>query len=209
MKQILLIAALLLNAATGQASIKLQESWKNPNYSPRPLKTILALGMSNHLERRADFEVALASKMARPGITAIAGTDILLRPTPGPLNRVYLKEQIEAYNIDAIVVCRLIKVKPRATEVPGEPYLLPYYTSFYAYYEAVAPIVYSPDYLVIEKTVQVESTVYAVTPTGSTLIWTGTSDTFDPSSAHQVIREVVELVVKELEKLEILAQPAK
>lgn len=125
MKQILLIAALLLNAATGQSSIKLKESWKNPNYSPRPLKTILALGMSNNLERRADFEVALASKMARPGITTIAGTDILLRPTPGPINRVYLKEQIAAYNIDAVVVCRLIKVKTRVRDVPGEPYLLP------------------------------------------------------------------------------------
>jgi hypothetical protein len=209
LKQKLLIAALLLNPATGQASIKLQESWKNPNYSPRPLKTILALGMSNNLERRADFEVALADKMARPGITAVAGTDILLRPTAGPINMVYLKEQIAAYNIDAVVVCRLIKVKPKVTEVPGEPYLLPYYTDFYGYYEAVYPIVYSPDYLVIEKMVQVESTVYAVTPTGSTLVWTGTSDTFDPSSAHKVIREVVDLVVNELEKLEILSKPAK
>jgi hypothetical protein len=198
LKQILLIAALLLNAATGQSSIKLKESWKNPNYSPRPLKTILALGMSNNLERRADFEVALASKMARPGITTIAGTDILLRPTPGPINRVYLKEQIAAYNIDAVVVCRLIKVKTRVRDVPGEPYLLPYYT-----------VVYTPDYLVVEKTVQVESNVYAVTPTDSTLIWTGTSDTFDPSSAHQVINGLVELVVKELEKLEILPKPAK
>ena len=209
MRQILLIAVLLLNAATGQASIKLQESWKNPNYSPRPLKTILALGMSNNLERRANFEVALASKIARPGITAIAGTDILLRPTSAPINTVYLKEQIAAYNIDAVVVCRLIKVKTKVTEVPGEPYLLPYYTDFYGYYEAIYPVVYTPDYLVVEKTVQVESNVYAVTPTGSTLIWTGTSDTFDPSSAHKVISAVVELVVNELEKLDIIAKPAR
>jgi hypothetical protein len=122
---------------------------------------------------------------------------------------VYLKEQIAANNIDAVVVCRLIKVKIRVKDVPGEPYLLPYYTDFYGYYEAVAPVVYSPDYLVIERTVQVESNVYAVTATGSTLIRTGTSDTFDPSSAHQVIKGVVELVVNELEKLEILPKAAK
>jgi len=208
LKQILLIAALLFNAATGHSAIKLKESWKNPTYSPRPLKTILALGMSNNLERRADFEVALADKMARPGITAIAGTDILLRPTAGPIDMVYLKEQIAAYNIDAVVVCRLIKEKTRVREVPGEPYLLPYYTDFYGYYEAVYPVVYSPDYLVVEKMVQVESNVYAVTPTGSILIWTGTSDSFDPSSAHKVISAVVDLVVNELEKLEIIAKPS-
>ena len=185
-------------------------SWKNPNYSPRPLKTILALGMSNNLENRADFEVALAGKMARPGITTIAGTDILLRPTAGPINMTYLKEQIAAYKIDAVVVCRLIKVKTDTVDIPGQPYFLPYYNSFYGYYGAVYPIVYSPDYLVQEKTVQVETNVYAITPTDDgQLIWTGTSDTFDPSSAHQVINGLVELVVKELEKLEILPKPGK
>src|ERR1700677_2425838 len=117
LKHLLLIAVLLFATANGDASIKLKESWKNPNYSAQPLKTILALGMSNNLQNRADFEVALAGKMARPGITTIAGTDILLRPTAGPINTVYLKEQIAAYNIDAIVVCRLIKVKTRVRDV--------------------------------------------------------------------------------------------
>jgi hypothetical protein len=209
LKQKLLIVVLLFAAVSGNASTKLKESWKNPSYSGQPFKTILALGMSNNLENRADFEVALAGKMARPGITTIAGTDILLRPTAGPINLVYLKEQIAAYKIDAVVVCRLVKVKTDVVDVPGEPYFLPYYTSFYGYYGAVYPVVYSPDYLVQEKTVQVETNVYAITPDDGVLIWTGTSDTFDPSSAHQVINGVVELVVKELEKLDILPKPGK
>jgi hypothetical protein len=209
LKPVLLIAVLLLAAASGDASTKLKESWKNPNYSGQPLKTILALGMTNNLETRADFEVALAGKMARPGITTIAGTDILLRPTAGPIDTVYLKEQIAAYKIDAVVVSRLIKVKNHTVDVPGEPYFLPYYNSFYGYYGAVYPIVYSPDYLVQEKTVQVETNVYAINSTDGELIWTGTSDTFDPSSAHQAINELVGLIVKELEKLEILPKPGK
>jgi hypothetical protein len=209
LKQILLIAILLFGAANLNASTKLKVSWKNPNYSPRPLKTILALGMSNNLENRADFEVALASKMARPGITTIAGTDILLRPTAGPINMTYLKEQIAAYKIDAVVVCRLVKVKTDTVDVPGQPYFLPYYTSFYGYYGAVYPVVYSPDYLVQEKTVQIETNVYAINSSDGELIWTGTSDTFDPSSAHAVINGLVELVVKELEKLEILPKSGK
>jgi hypothetical protein len=209
LKKVLLMALLLLAAASGDASTKLKESWKNPNYSGQPFKTILALGMSNNLENRADFEVALAGKMARPGITTIAGTDILLRPTAGPIDMVYLKEQIAANKIDAVVVSRLIKVKNHTVDVPGEPYFLPYYTSFYGYYGAVYPIVYSPDYLVQEKTVQVETNVYAINSADGELVWTGTSDTFDPSSAHQAINELVGLIVKELEKLEILPKSGK
>jgi hypothetical protein len=133
----------------------------------------------------------------------------MLRPTAGPIDMEYLKEQIAAYKIDAVVVCRLVKVKANVVDVPGQPYLLPYYSSFCGYYGAVYPIVYSPDYLVKEKTVQVETNVYAITPPEGELVWTGTSDTFDPSSAHQVINGLVELVVKELEKLEILPKSGK
>ena len=211
MKHLLLIAVLWFAAANGNASTKVKESWKNPNYAGRPIKTILALGMTNNLETRADFEVALANKMARPGITTIAGTDILLRPTAGPIDMVYLREQIEAYKIDAVVVCRLVKVKNKTIDVPGQPYVVPavYYNSFYGYYGAVYPVVYTPDYLVKEKTVQVETNVYAMTPPDGELIWTGTSDIFDPGSAHKVINELVESAVKELEKLDILSKPGK
>jgi hypothetical protein len=211
LKHLLLIVVLWFAAANGNASTKVKESWKNPNYAGRPIKTILALGMTNNLETRADFEVALANKMARPGITTIAGTDILLRPTADPIDMVYLREQITAYKIDAVVVCRLVKVKNKTIDVPGQPYVVPavYYNSFYGYYGAVYPVVYTPDYLVKEKTVQVETNVYAMTPPDGELIWTGTSDIFDPGSAHKVINELVESAVKELEKLDILSKPGK
>ena len=210
MKQILLIAFLLFAAATVNASsTKLKMSWKNPTYSGQPFKNILVIGMSNNLETRADFEVALANEITSHGITAIAGTDILLRPTGGPLDLKYLREQIAAYKIDAVIVSRLVKVTTNITYIPGQPYFLPYYGTFYDYYGAVYPVVYSPDYLVEERTVQVETNLYAATPPNGELIWTGTSDTFNPRSAHKVISGVVQLVVKELEKVAILPQSGK
>ena len=83
------------------------------------------------------------------------------------------------------------------------------YGTFYGYYGAVYPVVYSPDYLVEERTVQVETNLYAATPPDGELIWTGTTDTFNPSSAHKVINGLVQLVVKELEELAILPKSGK
>ena len=80
MKQILLIAVLFFAAANGEASTKLKESWKNPNYSGQPIKTILALGMTKNLETRADFEVALANKMARVAWALMAKGGTYQRP---------------------------------------------------------------------------------------------------------------------------------
>jgi hypothetical protein len=208
MKQLLLIVILLI-AATSSASTKLKASWKNPNYAGQRFKKILVIGMSNKLETRADFEVALASKITRPGIAGIAGTDILLRPTAGPLDLTYLREQIAAYKIDAVVVSRLVKVESKTRYVYGQAYVLPYYNTFFGYYGTVYPVVYSPDYLVKEKTVRVETNMYAINPPDGELIWTGTSDTFNPGSAHKVIKPLVNLIIKELEKEAILPESEK
>jgi hypothetical protein len=205
-KRIILLALILLAAATtGDASTKLKMSWRNPTYSGQPFSKILVIGMSNNLETRADFEIALAAGITRPGIVGVAGTDILLRPTAGPLDLVYIKEQIGAYKIDAVIVSRLVKIKNKVS-IPGQPYFLPYYSTFSDYYGAVYPVVYSPDYLVKEKTVRVETNLYAVRPPNGELMWTGTSDTFNPGSAHKVIKPLVSLIVKELEKQAILPE---
>jgi hypothetical protein len=208
MKRTLFVALVLFAVGSGDASTKLKVGWKNPNYSGERFKKILVIGMSNNLETRADFEVALASKITRPGITGIAGTDILLRPTAGPLDLAYIREQIAAYKIDAVVVSRLVKVETKTTYIPGQAYVLPYYNTLYGYYGTVYPVVYSPDYLVKDRTVRIETNVYSVRPPDGELIWTGTSDTFNPRSAHKVIKPVVNLIVKELEKQAILPQAA-
>src|ERR1700719_2683457 len=174
LKQILVISLLLFASARGDAATRLRVSWKNPNYSGKHFKRILVIGMSTHLKTRADFEVALAGKITRPGIKGIAGTDILLRPTAAPIDPTYLREQVAAFRIDAIVVSRLVRVENKTTYIPGQAYFLPYYNTFYGYYGAVYPVVYSPDYLVKDKTVRIETNLYSVKPPDGALIWTGT-----------------------------------
>ena len=97
------------------------------------------------------------------------------------------------------------KVDKSITYVPGQPYMpYPYYGSFYGYYGAVYPVVYSPDYLREDTTVRVETNVYAVTSGEGQLVWTGVSDTFNPSSADKVIDALSKLIVKELQKEAII-----
>ena len=80
----------------------------------------------------------------------------------------------------------------------------PYYGSFYGYYGAVYPVVYSPDYLREDTTVRVETNVYTVTSGEGQLVWTGVSDTFNPRSADKVIDGLCKLIVKELQEQAII-----
>jgi hypothetical protein len=180
-------------------------SWKNPQYSGPTFHRILVIGMSAKPGVRADFEDVLAKLVARDGVEAIPGNTILLRPEGTKLDLGYLKTQVKEFKIDAVIVSRLVKVDKNVTYIPGQPYVpYPYYGSFYGYYGAVYPVVYSPDYLREDTTVRVETNVYAVRGTDGELVWTGVSDTFNPSSADKVIDGLSKLVVKELQKAAIL-----
>jgi len=199
---LMLMSLVLLPGSLGFGkSTKLITSWKNPKCSSATFKKVLVVGISANPGRRADFEDALAEILARPGIEIIPGNTILLRPDASPMNLDYVRTQIREFKIDAVVVSRLVSIKDSVTYIPpdiGFPYS--YYNSFYGYYGAIAPLVYSPGYLIEEKTVRIETNVYAITPPDGQLVWTGTSDTFNPKDVQKVIKDVVKLVAGELSK---------
>jgi hypothetical protein len=205
-KWTLVIAVILAGATLANAkSTKLVASWKNPQYSGPTFHRILVIGMSAKPGVRADFEDVLSKLVARDGVEAIPGNTILLRPEGTKLDLGYLKTQVKEFKIDAVIVSRLVKVDKNVTYIPGQAYVpYPYYGSFYGYYGAVYPVVYSPDYLREDTTVRVETNVYAVRGTDGELVWTGVSDTFNPSSADKAIDGLSKLVVKELQKAAIL-----
>jgi hypothetical protein len=187
-------------------STKLIASWKNPEFSGPHFHRILVLGMSAKPGVRADFEDALSKLVAHDGVEAIPGNTILLRPEGTHLDMNYLKTQVKEFKIDAVIVSRLVKVETTTTYIPGQSYVVPYpyYRSFYGYYGAVYPVVYSPDYLSQDTKVRVETNVYATTTPDGELVWTGVSDTFNPSSADKVIEGLSKLLAKELQKEAVL-----
>jgi hypothetical protein len=195
----------ILPVANAKA-VKLLMSWKNPDYSGQKPHQILVIGMSENPEIRADFEDDLSSAIGNNGLEAVPGNSILFRPHSAELDLDYLKGQIRDFKIDAVLVSRLVKVDKKTTYIPGHSYAVPYgyYHSFYGYYGTVYRQVYSPDYLREDTTVRVETNFYAATPPDGELIWTGTSDSFNPKSAQKVIDGVVKLIVKELKEQDIL-----
>lgn len=208
MKKALFVLVIVMAAAlfASGKSTRLVASWKNPQYSGPRFHRILVLGMSAKPGVRADFEDALSKLVAGPGVEAIPGNTVLLRPEDTKLDLDYLKTQIREFKIDAVIVSRLVRVETSTTYIPGQAYVVPYpyYSSFYGYYGAVYPVVYSPDYLREDTTVRVETNVYATSTGEGELVWTGVSDTFNPRSADKVIQGLSKLLVKELKKESVL-----
>jgi hypothetical protein len=203
---LILALAFCAPPASNAKGVKLLQSWKNPDYSGQRPHRVLVIGMTENPEIRADFEDDLSTAITKDGLEVVPGNHILFRPESAELEPDYLRAQIRDFHIDAVLVSRLVSIDKKTTHVPGHSYAVPYpyYHSFYGYYGAVYHQVYSPDYLREDTTVRVETNFYVASSSDGELIWTGTSESFNPKSAKKVINGLVKLIVKELTKQNIL-----
>jgi hypothetical protein len=192
-------------AMTGFNSTKLLFTWMNPNYSGAQFKNILVLAINGRASIRAEFEDQLAAAIARPGVQAIPSYSLLPRPNATPIDMNQLRDIVQGQKIDAIVASRLVKYTKTVTDIPGQAYTpYPYYGTFYGYYAEVYPVVYSPDYLQVDKVAQVETNFYSTAKTDGELIWTGTSDTVNPRTPTKGVDALVKVLIQELQKQKII-----
>jgi len=205
-RQAFMILAIVAGLAlTAGKSNKLIFTWLNPKYPGTHFKNIMVLGINGKASIRAQFEDQLCARIARPGIQRSPSYSLIPRPTGTPLDMNDLRDVVSGQSIDAIVASRLVKVNKTVTYLPGEAYpLFPVYGTFYGYYGAIYPVVYSPDYLRVDKTAQVETNFYSTAAPDGELIWTCTSDTVNPQSPNKAIDALSKLIVQELQKQNII-----
>jgi hypothetical protein len=60
-----------------------------------------------------------------------------------------------------------------------------------------------------EKVAQVEVNFYSTVPPDGELVWTGTTNSFDVGSVKKVIKDLVKIVTKELEKENVILRTSK
>jgi hypothetical protein len=209
-KKIALLPIILVSAALMHASSpKLELSWKNPDYTGGDsFKNIMVLALNGKAGNRAQFEDEMVAAIAETGIQAQPSYAYLPRPDATPIDMNNMRWVVQQQKFDAILVSCLTKRNSTTTYVPGQVYTpLPFYGTFYGYYGALYPAIYSPGYLVTEKVAQVETNLYSTSKPDGQLVWTGTTNTFDVGSVMSVIKDLVKVTVKELEKQGILHRP--
>ena len=198
---VLAAAAVLLLSAPVAISSKLAFTWKNNHYSGSGFKNILVIAMNGRASSRADFEDRVVKELSRPGVVVVPSYSLMPRPDATPIDPTDIRGYVHDLKFDAIIISRITKLQKHTYEVQGDDFpFFPYYATFYGYYTTLAPIVYSPSYLQTDVDLQVETNLYATTAPDGTIVWTGTTDTFDPSSASSAINSIVKILVKQFQK---------
>jgi hypothetical protein len=179
------------------AVTKIPVAWRNPGDQGAPYRKIFVIGVAEKDASRRLFEDRFAAVLSSGG--AAASPSYATLPQSQRLSEAEIREAIRGGGYDAVVVTRLLGVDEKTEYVPPRTYTVPgYYRGYYGYYDSTWEIVHEPGYYTTHTVVRLETNLYDV-GTGE-LVWSGQSETFNPSSVQDIIDSVTKAVAKRLGK---------
>ena len=187
-----LVAGLLVAIAASCASTKVISSWKEPSAGPLKFKKVLVLVMSKDesVRRAAEDEVVRQVKKAQ----AVPSYSLFLADDLRDTDRA--KAKIKQDGFDGAIMMRLVDKSQETTWVPGS-YPAPYY-SMYGYWGYGYGMAYDPGYIRTDTIVKIETNIYSVQD--GKLIWSGLSESFNPTGPRELVQGVAGAVAEELKK---------
>lgn len=177
----------------GCTSAKITNTWRDPTFAgPIQFKkiAILVIHPDGAVRRAAEDELVKQIGHDR----AVAGYSILTDDDRKDLNQ--LKRKLKANDIDGAVTMKLAGSRTETTYVPGSAGYPPfgdYYTAAY---------MRDPGMVVTDTIVSVQTNIYSVND--EKLIWSGTTDLYNPSNARKVVADISKAVGDELRKEKLI-----
>jgi len=192
-KALVMTAGLAIAAlAASCASTEMTSTWTDPAAKGAVMSKVAVVVMTKDPGLRRMAEDSAAAQLQSKGAQGIPSYQLLgetdLKDREGA------KAKLRAAGVDGVLVMRLAGVTEQVNAVP--------YDTFDGYYGWAGSTVYGPGYLETDTIVHVVSNLYDVNQ--NKLVWSGTSKTFDPSSAKEFMGDVSKAVAKSLEKDHII-----
>jgi hypothetical protein len=191
----ILLAATAFGCGT---SAQLVNEWRDPTFRDASLHNVLVMGMSRDPARRRLWEDSFASELSRRGANAVPGYQVF----PGDLpDTQQVIDAVRDRGYDGVTFTVRLPSRTETRYVPGYVSTVPvtYYSRWRGAYYTYWHEVYEPGYAETDRVVRLRTDVWDVRDEGR-LVWTGTSEVIDPSSARDVNDAVTRRIVPELIK---------
>jgi len=174
------------------ANTKVVERWADPDFDAK-LKNIMVLSLNQSDKSRRKFEDGFLHALKQRKIQSSASYYLL--PSNEDLDKEKVKAAIAGSDIDGVLVLRAVKITKEERYVQAQT-TGTRYNSFYAYVGEYRPT-YSA-YTTEDTLVHLETNLYAVD--GAKLIWTGKTETFNPSDVNAYLVDLTKTVLDEIDK---------
>jgi hypothetical protein len=200
----MLVLAALTALVAGCASTRIENAWENPAWQGGPLRNVMVFGISRDGVQRRIFEDTFVGQLRARGMAAVQS--YLTLPGDGDPGREKVLQAVKAAGADGLITTRLMAVDRSLNVYPGTPYMVgrPWLgLGFYDFYGA-SWAYYSPPMVTTTTTLYMEVNVFAAQL--GTLVWSGTTSTFEPTyNVQRFTLEFSQVVMDALEQGKVLA----
>jgi hypothetical protein len=191
MRRVRLLGTLLAGtlACSSLGSPEIETSWRDPSVSDLHFRRVLISYVSNDESVRRRVEDNLVKQIPNSFAAHRVAPDLNVR------DRSSASALLRDKMFDGALVMRVVDAQDRQTYVP----LTTWYTgypSFYGYLGSSWGMVQRPGYLVTDRIVSVETTIYSIKE--DKLLWAARTRALNANSSSKLVDETVDLVVREL-----------
>ena len=174
------------------SSTQLENEWSDKSYNKKGFKKVLILGMATKSWKKKVFENEFRTAFKKYNIDAVSAWEEL------PEDEILNKETFDIYfrdkNIDAVLVAMETGMSTKETMYGGGTSFVA--VGFHGFYVSTSPIYQVPDYLSEEKIIYMDTKLFETTE--GKLVWSATSQSYEPKTTADVIKAVSYIVVDQL-----------
>lgn len=184
------LAIALLLAWTLAACVphRLGATWVEPGRTPSPFANLLVLGVAAKEKVRLAYENSFVAALQARGVKARAGHTLLPEGELADAGRV--RQAVRDSGADGVLITHLAGVTTETAQVPASNYVTTsLYGGLYPYYGLVFDNVTEPGYYARFRLLAFETNLYDTRR--ERLVWSGRSQTMDPSSEQTTIGAVI------------------
>jgi len=174
------------------SSTQLQNMWKNESYQKEGFKKILVFGMAGKEWKSKAYENEFGTVFKKYNVEPVIAWQVL--PKGEKLTVETFEKYFKDQDIDAVLVTMETGESTEETMYGGGTSFVA--MGFNGFYISTSPIYQVPGYLSEEKIIHMDTKLFE-TREGK-LVWSATSESYEPKSTSDVIKFVSVIVVDEL-----------
>ncbi|MEE4113562.1 MAG: hypothetical protein V2I40_12160 [Desulfobacteraceae bacterium] len=186
--------AVALVACSGSSARMIQNHMEETR-AGSPVKDVLIIVILDDQKIRAVFEKHFKDWLKVKGVDAITSVDVLPMDVKTKLEKEAIIRVVDKYENDAILITHLVGMEETEVFSRDRPR---YFFNYYGFYNYGLAYVTWPTVYGEKVKFSLETALYDVK--SESPIWAGESQLNNPKSTGQAIGQVVEMVMKALEK---------
>jgi hypothetical protein len=204
LNRIYLIVMLLMAGCT---TSKVTTSWKAENTVPKKFDKILVLGLIREADRsiQMNMENHLVADLNEAGYHAVTSLQEFGPKAFDNMSEEAAIDKLKTSGVSAVLTIVLLDKQKERKYVPGSLIYSPYgfyYGRFWGYRSALYQRIYEPGYYVTDTKYFWESNFYDMST--QKLVYSVQTQSFDPASSESLGHEYGKVIVKDMQKLNIL-----